>query len=382
MTSFLVRDAGTLDGGRRRDVAIVDGRITSTIPEDAELIHSGGWVIPGLVDAHSHLLASTRAVGTYVDTLSMSAASVERHISRVLAANRRHGIRAIRDVGDPSDGAVARHRARHHRIGVAFHAAGRFVNGGAMPVSDTELLDPTALLAQVREQAALGGGWVKIVADRYSAAGPPALTIRPDHLITMIETAHAAGARVAVHAVGRPAVRAALSAAADTLEHGTFVTPGDVAHMARQGTAWVPTVVAMRRTLSSRLTASEMRDAFRDLASNLRLAHEAGVAILTGSDGHLPAGAVGIEAVALSECGLEMAAAFDAAVDRACAVAVDLPGNVMVTECDPREDISTLLEPLLIVSSGRLIRPAIGRGSTVDAALAGLRLDLGTTGSS
>src|SRR5919202_5290930 len=81
-----------LPEGRTRDVFVDDGRITFKAPPDWKTLISGGYLLPGLVDAHAHLALASPAP-----------AEAPSH-ERVRASARAHlaaGVLALREPGGP-----------------------------------------------------------------------------------------------------------------------------------------------------------------------------------------------------------------------------------------------------------------------------------------
>src|SRR5438105_1798006 len=81
-----------LPKGTQRDLFVVGGRITFQPVDDARTVLDGGWLLPGLVDAHAHL------------ALASPAPDDAPPAERVRASARAHlaaGVLAIREPGSP-----------------------------------------------------------------------------------------------------------------------------------------------------------------------------------------------------------------------------------------------------------------------------------------
>jgi imidazolonepropionase-like amidohydrolase len=84
--------ASVLPDGVVRDVFVVDGRITFTAAPDAETVLDGGYLIPGLVDAHAHLSLFSPAG---------DAAPPSERVRASARAQLAAGVLAVREPGSP-----------------------------------------------------------------------------------------------------------------------------------------------------------------------------------------------------------------------------------------------------------------------------------------
>ena len=82
-----------LPEGEHRDLWVRDGRITFEPVPGAETVSRGGWLVPGLVDAHCHV--GIASGGSAVEDL---AAAREQALTE-----RAAGVLALRDCGSPVD---------------------------------------------------------------------------------------------------------------------------------------------------------------------------------------------------------------------------------------------------------------------------------------
>lgn len=102
------------------------------------------------------------------------------------------------------------------------------------------------LLRDARQQ---GAHFIKLMIsgimdfDHYGVVtGEP---LRADEIRAMIACAHDAGFAVMAHANGDHAVRAALDAEVDSVEHGAYLSDETLAYLAQSRTVWVPTLVTI-----------------------------------------------------------------------------------------------------------------------------------------
>lgn len=349
-----------LPEGEPRELWVHDGAFVDGPVPGAETVLRGGWILPGLVDAHNH-------VG-----LAPDGPVTDRDGQRAQAlADRAAGVLLLRDCGSPVDTRAldaeddlpriiraGRHLAPYRRY---------------LPGVGIELEDPAELPGAVAEQAARGDGWVKLVGDWIDrGAGDLAPCWSAEILTAAIASAHAAGARVTAHVFGADAIPDLLAAGIDCLEHGTGLTEDLLAELAGRGTALVPTLVNIEN-FPSFAAAGEAK--FPAYAAHLRRLHagvtgmvtgayEAGVTIYAGTDagGSLGHGLIAEEIVALAAAGLPAEAAL-AAGSWAARSWLGLPGiepgapaDLVVYHSDPRADLSVLGRPSRIVLRGRVVR--------------------------
>ena len=228
------------------------------------------------------------------------------------------------------------------------------------------------LPAEITRQAALGSGWVKMVGDwidRGTGDLAPAWDVAA--MAAAVDAAHAAGARVAVHAFAEESVAALVRAGVDSVEHGTGLAPADIDEMARRGTALVPTMINIATFGGIAALAAEkfpayarhmlaLRDGFPAV---VRAAHEAGVPIYVGSDagGGIAHGLAASEMLLLHEAGLPALDVLRAGSWGARewlgipGLVEGGPGDLVVYAEDPRADLTTLLRPKRIILRGRVI---------------------------
>jgi imidazolonepropionase-like amidohydrolase len=343
-----------------RDLWLVGDRVRFTPVDGATTIASGGFVLPGLVDAHCHLGIGVEGAISTLDE-ARAAAFVDR------AA----GTLAIRDAGSPfpypeldDDPEMPRlARAGRHLAAPKTHIRG-------VP---RECL-PDELPGAAAEEARAGNGWVKLVGDWLDrGAADLAPTFAPSVLAAAIDAAHAEGARVAVHTFGEEAVGGLIRAGVDSIEHGTGLSEEDIAEMARRGTVLVPTMINID-TFSDIAAKAEgkfpgyaahMRALRAGFPAVVRAAYEAGVPIRVGTDAGstIPHGVPGDEMLMLHSAAGMPALDVLAAASWDARAWLGLPGlvegglaDLVVYEADPRADLRVVKAPSRIVLRGRVIR--------------------------
>jgi len=341
---------------RVRGYALPDGEVvdlyadgdrwTSDPVRESELVGEG-WLLPGLVDAHTHPGAAEPG-----DTLDeqLLRDDLHRHVASGVTLIRSPGL-----AGDPPawfgrDPDVP----RAVQAGPWIAQQGRFFDGWGRRVSRGDLP------ATAAEQA-LRTGWVKLIGDW----GPDDEPIPVELLRAVVVAVHAVGGRVAVHSQHAAGGAAAVEAKVDSLEHGMCLADDRLAQMAEQGTALTPTL----HVLTSALPMMRERpdSARKEWFVNGATAHpglvaaaaEAGVAILAGTDTR-PHGRIGDEIRSLADAGVPPHQALGSG-SWAARSYLGLPGlvqgapaDVVVFDDDPRTDLGTLDRPAAVVLRGKL----------------------------
>ena len=238
----------------------------------------GGFILPGLVDAHAHPAVGSGPAGLVA--LDEDAARA------TLIAWARAGVTLVRDVGSP--GGVILELTSGPGMPV-LQAAGRFLAPAGRyfpdllgaPVAEAGLV--SAALAEIGR----GAGWVKVIADFPDlAAGTDAeATYRIEATARLVAAAHEAGARVAVHSTV-PGAGELVAAGVDSVEHGFGLDERAIRDMAGRGTAWTPTLGALLALLDAPGMAPGRRrrlwEGLARVTELLPLAVRLGVPVLAG----------------------------------------------------------------------------------------------------
>lgn len=349
-------DARVLPSRLRRDIFVGDGRLTFDRAADGETIHSGGYAIPGLVDAHAHLALASPAGGLAdEDERVRASARVQLEAGVLLVREPGSPTRAARDIG-PRDGLPRVQTAGRFLAGV-----GAYFPGLAREVAAEELV------AAAADELAWSGLWVKVIGDFFDSGGMMVPTFPTETLVEAAAVVHAAGGRITMHAMTTAAIEQAITAGFDAVEHGTGMTEDMIAAMVESGTTWVPTLSildpARKMVITDPTPDTERIVATLDAQpEKVRLAAEKGVRILAGTDaGMVPHGTVGTEIRLLAAAGLSPHDALAAGSWEARrylglpALEEGAPADVVVYPDDPTEDLSILDHPSLIVLDGVVV---------------------------
>src|SRR5688500_3230907 len=348
-----------LPEGEHRDVWVRDGRFTFEPVAGAETVSRGGWLIPGLVDAHCHV-GIARGGGPVEDL----AAARDQALTE-----RGAGVLALRDCGSPVDTRALDDEPdlpRIIRAGRHIAAPRRYIPGLAVEV------EPPDLAAEVRAQARRGDGWVKLVGDWIDRGlGDLGPAWPADALKAAIAAAHEEGARVTAHTFGTDALPDLVAAGIDCIEHGTGLTEELIAEMAGRGTAVVPTLVNVENFPGFAAAgekkfptyASTIRRLYANSGAVVRAAFDAGVPVFAGTDagGGIAHGIIADEVRALHQAGLPAEAALAAASWSARSwlglpcIEEGAPADVVVYDTDPRTDLEALRRPQRMLLRGHIV---------------------------
>ncbi|RUL66851.1 amidohydrolase family protein [Dyella dinghuensis] len=267
----------------------------------------GTTLLPGLIDAHSHIFLHPYNETLWNDQVlkeSQAYRTIEavQHVHDTLMA----GFTALRDLGTEgagyadvdvqhaiNDGLIpGPHMFVATRATIAAHCYGPGPMGfrtdidlpqGGIPVSGTaEMIDA------VRDQAGHGADWIKLYADYHCGKSSGAVpTFTQEELNAGVEAAHSLGLPVAVHSTTPEGMRRAILAGVDTVEHAYGGTSEVFALMKKHNVAYMPTLEAeaayseyFKGWKPGQPPTADMQQA----ANAFKLAMQAGVTIGCGSD--------------------------------------------------------------------------------------------------
>jgi len=328
---------------------------------DAEIPTEHLYALPGLADCHAHVgMESIGRGGSLTDD------DIRSNCIKNAWMQVEGGVLLIADKGSSSDVSLEILNAPPVSR-PAMKMAGRMIAppGGYYPDYGCEV-DEDGLAEAVRTAAGGPASWVKIIGDWPRREVGPQANYGEAAMRKAVEVAHAAGRRVAVHTMAPEGIRPAVDAGVDSIEHGLFLSPDDLPGLAARNAAWVPTVLGTESIIGFLGSESSGGELLARGVENAREllpeAEHLGLTVLAGTDLAVPHGKVALEAIRLHELGLSKQAALHA-VTRAAydylgvarSFAPGATADVVFVRDDPREHLGTLLSPVVIIRSGRIV---------------------------
>jgi imidazolonepropionase-like amidohydrolase len=391
---------GTSPAPRRHQAIVIRGnRIESVapwspaaVPEGATVVDlSSATVLPGMVDAHTHIFLDP-AGGDYdtqllKESLAFRSARATALVGRLLE----QGFTTIRDVETEGAGygdvgvkqAIDKGYVAGPRMFVctrAISSTGGYALEGYAPENEmpkgAQLVDgPVEARKAAREQLANGADWLKVymnhrswVDARGNLVSQPTLTL--EELSAIVDEAHGWGRKVACHAYNGAGLHRALDGGCDSIEHGLDLDDQAVAQMVRQGTWLCPTMMPYFYLWAPEGTPAGAKDRKRAEVHgpSLKKAVKAGVKIAFGTDaGSFPwSEPLAREFTLMVEAGMTPMAAIQAATSKAAEMlgmsgqlGVVAPGayaDIVAVPGDPLADVKALEKVTFVMKDGKTYR--------------------------
>jgi len=371
-----------MDAGRI--TAMDDGPQTTDDSQGAETRDlEGATVIPGLINAHMHILMDAGAD----PVTSLHREGLAKAVIRGAVEGKRlieAGITTARDLGGYEwvELALRDAFASGELRGPRLICAGKLITmtGGHGHDVGLESDGPDEVRKSARLNLKRGADCLKFMATGgvlTPGVEPGASQLGEEEMRAGIEEAHKVGKRTATHAQGTEGIKAALRAGIDTVEHGIFLDKEAIDMMLERGVVFVPTLAAPYRIVE----AGEARGVPRfAVEKSLRVmdAHRrsfewalsAGVTIAAGNDGGTPFNPshdLVTELRLMIEYGMDPLAAIRAAtygsamalglVEETGTIQVGKWADLVVLEkgADPLQDITALGKVRMVLKQGKVL---------------------------
>jgi imidazolonepropionase-like amidohydrolase len=366
------------------DIGVENERLVdaAALAPDVELIDAKGLtVLPGLINAHVHfsLDGGPDSVGNLVKEAHLISAYKAAYAAE---ATLLAGTTTVRDVG--CSGAIGPMLKK--AIEAGFVKGPRMLTSGACIVMtgghnrfigvEVDGVDEARKAA--RQQLKLGADLIKVV----STGGVITAGVEPEHtqlsmeeMRAAVDEAHNCGKHASSHAQGEQGIANSLNAGVDTIEHGIFLTPKLIDQMLKQGSTLVPTLTPMRRTLQADDMADlpdyaveKMRRMSEPWLNSFKMAMDAGIPIVSGTDAGTPGnthGSVAVEVKFMVEAGMSPRQALSSATQTAAKaigmgdkVGTIAPGyfaDLIFVRGNPLDDIRALDNLCGVMKDGKMI---------------------------
>jgi imidazolonepropionase-like amidohydrolase len=346
----------------------------------------GLTLMPGLVEAHSHVLLHPYNETPWNDQvahegLALRVARATNHLRDTLMA----GFTTIRDLGTEgaayadvelkqavNQGIIPGPRmlvSTRAIVATGSYAPKGFALDWRVPQGAEEADGVDSLIRVVRDQIGHGADWIKLYGDyRWGPEAGAHPTFSLEEMKLAVETAHSAGVPVSVHTTTPEGMRRAILAGADTLEHGDGGTPEIFKLMAEHHIPLCPTLAAGDATAQysgwRKGQQPEPQSIVRKRAS-FKAALDAGVTIVSGSDvGVFPHGDNAREIEMLVDYGMPAENALQAATSVAGQVLhmeigqvkAGMLADLIAVDGDPTKEISAIRKVKMVMKGGTVYK--------------------------
>ena len=366
-------------------------RIADSAPAGIQVLDLSHYtVVPGLIDAHAHVLGNLKDQSS---TAALRMSSAQKAVWGVhnLQIWLDHGFTALRDAceSDPSYGQLALRDSIEKGLirGPRMVSSGSCVSltGGH---GDDDVLAADAglrlrpniadsvdgIATVVRRDIKYGADWIKLMAtggvmDPISDYRVQELS--EEQMAKAVEIAHRAGKKVMAHAEASEGIKAAVRAGVDSIEHGTVLDEEGARLMEQHGTWLVPTLVCFQHDMETGLSQGRDPVSFAKGAAILKeqepafhraLAHHLKIAYGLDDDPDYVSKEFGaLVRGGMTPTGALRAATVNAAelLGRSADIGSIEPGkfaDIVAVEGDPLADISVMEKVVFVMKGGEVYK--------------------------
>jgi imidazolonepropionase-like amidohydrolase len=374
-------------------IVIEAGKIASVGPM-SEVRRSSGdrtlelpnaTVLPGLIDAHTHLTGDPRDIGYQSLGISVPRATLKgaRNARMTLEA----GFTAVRNVGAEGYSDVALRDAinagdipgpRMLVSGPALGITGGHCDENLLPFEYHVSADGVAgVQHKVREVIKCGADLINICATGgvlSKGDNPQASQYTLEEMKAIVADAHRLGRNVAAHAHGAQGILWASQAGVDSIEHASYIDDAAIAEMKKNGTYLVPTLYLadwfMEHAAENHVPdflLMKAKDVMPAARENVAHAFVSGVKVAFGTDAAVyPHGLNAHEFAVMVKLGLTPLQAIQAATvnaadllgwsDKTGILAAGKWADIVAVDGDPLQDVTTLEHVKFVMKGGEVVK--------------------------
>ncbi len=381
--------------GLRNQIVLVEGEKIKAvganvkIPADAKIIDlSDSTVLPGLIDCHTHITGQSGDRGKLRNPFIDPSVVAHVYAKRTLMA----GFTGVRNLGSGAFTGVYLKRAIDVGLvdGPRMRAAGFYIGStgshgdviGFSPFRASKLPPEMSGIAdgveevrkKVRYLVKHGADVIKfgasagVLSGEDSVAAPQYTQAEMD---AIVDEAHTWERRVAAHAHGAEAIKMAVKAGVDSIEHGSLIDDEGIRMMKAKGTYLVADVYVSDHILAiyPAWSKTAQKEKIVGLAQrrNFKKAHNAGIKIAFGSDaGVYPHGQNGKQFAYMTKWGMTPMEAIQAATvnaadllqwrDKVGSIKTGKFADLIAVKQDPTADIKSLENVDFVMKGGKIYK--------------------------
>ena len=396
-----VPNAAVLLNGSRIYSAGTEGAVTFPTSDLKEIDAKGGWILPGFIDTHVHVMLQFTHLQAMMQTpFSLNFYKAAQYLKNTIMA----GITSIRDAGGADLGvkqAVEQELIVGPRMQISITVLG--ITGGHtdgwLPSGVTQNLFPAypgnpdgicdgvdEVRKKVREVLRAGADIIKICSTGgvLSPTDHPEFTqFSPEELAVIVQEAqYRRGVKVMAHAQGAEGIKNAVRAGIHSIEHGIYLDDEAIELMLKHGTFLVPTLLAPVAVVEIAEKTGAMpeygvrkaKETIEIHSDSIQRAYQAGVKIAMGTDaGVMPHGTNLRELGLMANIGMTPMQTIVAATkvaaeclgwqDQVGTVEPGKLGDIIITRTNPLTDLRSLENTdniVVVMKDGKVVKDLRG----------------------
>ncbi|MBI2678133.1 MAG: amidohydrolase family protein [Candidatus Koribacter versatilis] len=362
----------------------VGGQFKAVAPGETYIDLSNATVVPGMVDAHTHITGDPWHHG-YAG-LASSAARDALYGAQYAKVTLEAGFTTIRNVGAQGYADIDLRDAinsggiegpRIYASGPALSITGGHCDNNLLPYEWHKQADGVAdgiaaVQHKVREIIKYGADVIKVCATGGVLSrgdDPKASQFTLEEMKAIVAEAHRLGRKVAAHAHGGPGIIWASEAGVDSIEHGSYIDDEGIATLKKNGTYIVPTLYLGYWLMENEATAlpeyarAKAHAVLPEARKNLAHAFSSGVKVAFGTDAAVyPHGlnarefnvyvTLGMSPMAAMRTSWVNAAELIGLGDRVGSIEAGKWADIIAVDGDPTKDVRALENVRFVMKGG------------------------------